>query len=418
MPLERTQLARMSTNASITSILILLTGSLCSGCANPGPPKPPSLHLPAIVTDLRAERSADHVLLRWTTPSRTTDDLEVKGTITAELCRETSAPRGTAAGAASCTPVRRLTVTPGPSQVVDTLPPAMQSDPVALLTYRLRIVNATGHSAGESAGAYAAAGTAPAAVASLRATASERGAIVEWRRAPSVQPATRDPVELDRLDLSAPPAEKKQSAPALLRPSGSHHPLKAAKSDVPLPNEVHLREADAQAGPHGEVEGTVDTTATIGTTCSYRAERIRSVTAGGRVLQIHSGPSTPVILRMTDTFPPQTPTGLAAISGSTLPQTPVTGSAIEAKPYIDLSWEPNGEPDLAGYRVYRQVAAPDGSPLGPPARLTASPIAAPAYRDVAVKPGQGYIYSVTAVDAAGNESAPSANATEVVESPH
>jgi fibronectin type 3 domain-containing protein len=121
---------------------------------------------------------------------------------------------------------------------------------------------------------------------------------------------------------------------------------------------------------------------------------------------------------MRDTFPPKSPTGLATIPGLS---DAANGSPTAA--YIDLSWEPNSEPDLAGYLVYRQLARPNGDPQGPLGKMTPLPIAAPAYRDVAVAPGQRYIYSVTAVDASGNESAPSAKAQEVaaaqnVGSPH
>ena len=47
--------------------------------------------------------------------------------------------------------------------------------------------------------------------------------------------------------------------------------------------------------------------------------------------------------------PPVAPTGLAAIAGD--------GT-------VSLAWDPNGEPDIAGYRVYR-----DGGPGGTPATL-------------------------------------------------
>jgi fibronectin type 3 domain-containing protein len=108
---------------------------------------------------------------------------------------------------------------------------------------------------------------------------------------------------------------------------------------------------------------------------------------------------------------------LETISG-TAPAAGQQGSPADAaghaSPYIDLSWEPNTEPDLAGYLVYRQLANADGSPHGSMVKLTTAIISAPAYRDVAVIRGQRYIYQVTAVDASGNESAPSAKAQEVV----
>lgn len=145
----------------------------------------------------------------------------------------------------------------------------------------------------------------------------------------------------------------------------------------------------------------------MGETYTYTAERVITVTLGPHTLEMYSEPSSPVTVEMRDTFPPAVPTGLATIPGVN----PATSTA-----YIDLSWEPNGEPDLAGYLVYRQLASQNGDPQGPLARLTTSPVVAPAYRDVAVSAGQRYIYQVTAVDAAGNESAPSAKAQEGLDS--
>ena len=147
--------------------------------------------------------------------------------------------------------------------------------------------------------------------------------------------------------------------------------------------------------------GTVDSTAATGRTYTYSVHRVRTVRLGKHELEMQSEASSRLTLAMADTFPPKIPNGLASISGTTS-----AGAGSEPAPYIDLSWEPNGEADLAGYRVYRQLARPDGSPQGPLARLTHTVITVSTYRDVAVRAGQGYIYTVTAVDAAGNESAP------------
>src|SRR5271155_6132893 len=70
-----------------------------AGCASPGPPHPPSLDLPEVVKDLTVERTGDVVHLHWTTPSKTTDRIEIKGAMTAEICRITvtdPAPHSTA----------------------------------------------------------------------------------------------------------------------------------------------------------------------------------------------------------------------------------------------------------------------------------------------------------------------------------
>ncbi len=71
---------------------------------------------------------------------------------------------------------------------------------------------------------------------------------------------------------------------------------------------------------------------------------------------------------------------------------------------LDLSWEANAEPDLAGYFVYRR----DVGTQAPAARLNAQPLPAPAFHDASIVAGHTYIYSVTAVDKSGNESKHSA----------
>jgi hypothetical protein len=153
----------------------------------------------------------------------------------------------------------------------------------------------------------------------------------------------------------------------------------------------------AQAADAG---GTIDRTAERGQTYRYIAQRVRTATLDGHPLQLRSPASPPVTVLMRDTFPPQPPSGLAAIPGEGVPAS------------IDLSWEPDTDPDLAGYIVYRQKLNSAGSFDGPASRLNPTPVPEPAYRDQTALPGQIYAYRVTAVDTVGNESAPSADVQE------
>ena len=89
-----------------------------------------------------------------------------------------------------------------------------------------------------------------------------------------------------------------------------------------------------------------------------------------------------------DAEPPAAPQGLTA-SGAELS--------------VALAWAPNGESDLAGYNVYRRAA--DGTW----ARLAGT--TANAYTDSGLAAGTPSTYRVTAVDATGNESAPSLEAS-------
>jgi fibronectin type 3 domain-containing protein len=69
------------------------------------------------------------------------------------------------------------------------------------------------------------------------------------------------------------------------------------------------------------------------------------------------------------------------------------------------------EPDFAGYRVYRSEQQDTRGHL-----LTPELLPTPAYRDTSVQPAHNYWYTVTAVDRAGNESAPSSPvAVEIVQ---
>ncbi len=166
------------------------------------------------------------------------------------------------------------------------------------------------------------------------------------------------------------------------------------------PIEVKLR-TPAQPADTG---GTIDHTAQMGQTYQYTAQRVRSVSLGGHPLEVRSPVSSPVLVAMRDTFPPHTPSGLYA----------VPGGATAADRSIDLSWTPDTDADLAGYFVYRQEVDTKGVAAGTATRLNLTPVAGPAYRDQTALPGRRYAYRVTAVDTAGNESAPSAEVQETL----
>jgi hypothetical protein len=399
-----------------------LLAAFVAGCASPGPPHPPTLNLPQIVKDLAADRVGDQVTLHWTTPAKTTDNLDIKGPITAEICRLAPSTLLPSSPAPTCAPVERISVQPGASQATETLPRPLTLDPVALLTYRVQLFNRRGHSAGLSPEAFAAAGAAPPPVEDLRATTIRTGAMLEWQ--PQNASAS---IELDRLLEGATVPTKKTT-----QPKPATKPLAKTKTKKTKPNpasqttpatptptakpplagtpaapaEVKLR----ASGQPSDAGGTMDRTAESGQTYHYTAQRVRSVTLAGpspstiHKLELRSAVSPPITVLLRDTFPPSAPTGLAAIPGGTTP----------ADRSIDLSWEPNTDSDLAGYIVYRQQISPTGALTGPSTRLNSTPVPGPAFRDQTAAAGQRYAYRVTAIDTAGNESAPSADVQETL----
>lgn len=373
----------------VVAAAVALAGFAVS-CASPAPPRPPSLHLARVVTDLSAERIGDRVRLRWTTPDHTTDDLPVPAPLTAEICREASvAPSRKSPDGIACNVVLRTQVKPGASEASDTLPAPLLADPVTVLRYRVRLLNPDERSAGQSTAVTAPSGAVPPPVLGLRVTASRQGAVIEWTRN-----AATAVVELERrLAVSAQPEK-----PASSKGASSKGAIGLPADEQPV--EVHLLSGDPENGgashDHG---GTLDRTAQRGDGYLYRAQRLRTVTVGGQKMELRSELSAPAALQVTDTFPPAAPTGLASVP-----------SASNGKAAIDLSWQPDADLDLAGYNIYRKAAS------GSFVRVNTEPIKSPAYTDATVTPETSYVYRITAVDATGNESPPSGEITETAQS--
>jgi hypothetical protein len=413
-------LCHLRTRRWLTLGAAALPIALIAGCASPGPPHAPSLNLPEVVHDLTADRVGDQVTLHWTTPEKTTDHLAIKGAMTAEICRITARISQPAAPSTpACTVVKRLSVVSGPSHAEEVLPPSLTVDPASLLAYRVQLFNAHGRSAGLSAEAFAAAGTAPPSVEQLHATSIREGVQLEWQRK-----KTTSPVQLDRLlirsDASAvhpapaSPAPSAASKPATrsrlkktsppstssLAKSGSAKSQTLPMTSLNAPDEVKL-ETPKEVVDAG---GTVDQTAQKGVSYRYTARRLREISLEGHALELRSDLSLPVTVTMLDTFPPGIPTGLEA----------VPGGATASDRSIDLSWTPDTDSDLAGYSVYRQEVTSAGQVAGQATRLNTTPIVGPAYRDQTAVSGHRYAYRVTAVDASGNESAPSADVQETL----
>ena len=116
---------------------------------------------------------------------------------------------------------------------------------------------------------------------------------------------------------------------------------------------------------------------------------VRSAAAGAPVA-VESVDSEPVKVEPVDAFPPAAPRGLTSISGAG---------------FIALSWEPAGEPDLAGYRVWRRAAGETAFVL-----LQELSPAESSFSDTEIENNRQYVYAITAFDRAGNESVRSAEA--------
>jgi hypothetical protein len=125
-----------------------------------------------------------------------------------------------------------------------------------------------------------------------------------------------------------------------------------------------------------------DTTTQFGQQYTYAVQAVVKLPeASGASHEAQSDLSQEVSFTPKDEFPPAVPSGLRAAA---------------APRSIELSWNGNDEPDLAGYRVYRGIA---GGPMRPVAEVEI-----PAYSDADVEADKIYRYAVSAVDRTGNES--------------
>lgn len=344
---------------------VLALAAALAGCGTPGPPQPPSLMLPAPVTNLAALRSGDQVNLTWTMPRRTTDRVLLKGPIPVHICRkEDNGPCATAAD---------LRLAPGTDgSFADTLPGALAAGAPRALRYFVELKNERGRSAGLSNEAEVLAGEAPAPVANLAADLRREGVVLRWTAGHGNQA-----IRLHRTWLN--PPVKKQ------RTSLDEAPQEPAQQNLLV------------APDEGRA---LDKSVAFGHEYQYQAQRIARVDVGGKTLELPGPLSAPVRIDVEDIFPPAVPAGLAAVA---------TPAGNNAPASIDLNWQPVSDADVAGYFVYRREAQT------PWRRISGDrPVVAPAFHDGTVLPGHTYIYGVSSVSQTGHESGRSANAEETV----
>jgi hypothetical protein len=354
---------------------------MTTGCGTPATPLPPSLNLPDPVTDLMAVRTGNQVALTWTMPRKNTDKLLLKGSIPVRICRK-EATENCAVGPSS------LTLAPeAKGAFTDTLPPEEAAGPARVLSYFVEVNNARGRSAGASNVAQVLAGEAPSAVAGLSAQVRKGGVVLSW--AADTQQASTTVIRLHRKLLTS-----KTDA----KPKVQSGPLASPPEPV---EQTLLVESGTRTGQASD--RALDKETRFGQVYEYRAQRVARVLVEGKAVELAGPLSDPVRVELLDVFPPEVPTGLAAVA-----------SAADATtgPSIDLNWQPVTDADLAGYAVYRREAGAAWQRISP-----AQPVVGPAYHDSSVQPGHTYSYSVSAIDQGGREGARSAETEETVPSP-
>ena len=352
--------------------LVIALGVLLSGCAQTGPPLPPSLELPKPPSDLRAGRKGNQVTLTWTEPTRTTDRQSVRYLGPTRICRS-----GEAEMKECGNPIGQLPTPPRSSQqsgnmqpqlqvFVDRLPAAAsQQNPTGDITYAVEVLNRDGRSAGLSNRVQVAAVPTLSPPSDFHAELGAGGVEFTWTSAgeTSALPAVQHRYRIYRRDEA----------------TGKD----AVASEIPI----------ADSGPMH----TQDSTFEWEKTYLYRITSVSVLSRPGGEAQVEGDDSPTIRIVAHDTFPPAVPAGLQAVF-----------SGEGQKPFVDLIWAPATDADLAGYSIYRHEA--DSAAV----KLNSDLIKTPAYRDDSVSSGKTYYYSVSATDVRGNESARSEEASETV----
>ena len=345
---------------------------LLAACAQTGPPLPPSLELPKAPTDLRASRKGNSVTLAWTEPARTTDRRTVRYLGPTNICRTLAAELndcGRPVAATPAPPARsklQKTTTPPTETFKDDLPETMlEQNPTGEVTYAIEVLNQDGRSAGLSNRARVPAVPVLAPPSDVSAQLNDDGVVLSWTGEGETAQASvvQHRYRIYRRDEA----------------SGKD----AVAGDVPLEQPGATRFLDASL----EWERTY----------LYRVTVVSVLTHDSTETQVEGEDSAAVRVVAHDVFPPAVPGGLQAVY-----------SGEGQKPFVDLIWAPVTNADLAGYSVYRR----DGS--GSWMKMNSDLVKSPSYRDSAVEPGKTYVYSVTAIDVRGNESARSEEARETV----
>jgi len=359
--------------------LLLLAGSTLlpmafSGCGMPGAPSLPSLNLARPVEDLTAIRRGNKVNLDWTLPRKNTDRTNIRRNPTTRVCRQEGS-----ALMARCEVVAEVPpLTPEPPEkqkgeappgdirlhYVDTLPGRLgTADPAGFAMYAVEEVNSRGRSAGLSNQVAVPLAPVIAAPEKLSAEVTAEGVRISWS-GPAPLPA---------------PAAVTYRYRVMRRPAGA-------------PAYIVLEDVEPSA-----TGSFLDKTFGWEQKYDYRITTLSEVHTNTINASVEGEDSPAVEVFTRDIYPPSQPAGLQAVF-----------SSVGQRPFIDLTWAPNTESDLAGYNVFRW------SKDSEPRKLNTQLLPVAAYRDETVAAGATYYYAISAVDQRGNESPRSAPTSETV----
>lgn len=259
------------------------------------------------------------------------------------------------------------------------MPPTNISDPNAEYTYALEVLNQAQRSAGLSNQVHVPAVPTLPAPEDFQAKLTSSGVLLSWESLgsfPSDTNALQHVIRIYRKEEG----EQKNQKP-------NRDSLIAA---LPLSASQYLDSSFEWEKTYSYHATVVSIVRSVGCSNVNKAAECKT--------EYIEGDDNPnVTLFAHDVFPPATPTGLQVVFGGAM------GHLV-----MDLVWNADIDSDLAGYNVYRQEPGGDWN------KINSELVKTPDYHDETVETGKTYSYSVSAVDAHGNQSARSSSAQETV----
>jgi hypothetical protein len=360
--------------------------SFLTGCGAPGEPAERKSPVPVAITDLAAAQQGDDVVLTFTLPKESVERKPLKQLPAVELFR---AFQPASAAANPAPPVTR----PSNAELIVTIPPEMVDHFASRGQFRyVDTLSAENFSQNPTSSAIYIVRTRTSA---KKVSADSNSVSLAIHPAPDPISDLKAEITRDAIVLSWTPPAKTLIGPA---PAIATYAIYRAESDEPQPNSATPPSASVAApgatalaplfAHISDVPGPPfrDSQIQFGKRYIYS---VRSVAEYGQV-RIDSADSNFASVVRLDTFPPSAPEGLVAALVPAQTSSPAN---------IDLSWSISADNDIAGYNIYR--SEDEGAARH---KLNDALLLTPAFRDMNVLLGRHYLYTVTAVNRAGNES--------------
>jgi hypothetical protein len=392
------------------TFLILAALFSALGCGKQGPPLPPLKNIPAPTKDLTVVQQGPQLLASFTYPTVTAAGVALGGMSAVEIWTTARpAPDGKAtpidahAFATAAKPLQKIT---GADLTAATSGSRMDlALPLPPLT--APVTPATGSAKAPAVPPAPKAPTAPAAPTAPTAPATTPAPGAPAAAAPGAPATPAGPLPLatyyairtfgrngEKSDFSnivtivptAPPAAPQQVT-ITARGDGIQVEWAPVTGTVAGYN-VYRRSAQERSNGKPIHTAAATEKSWLDSTAKFGQDYIYSVTSLS-VLQppIESAIASEHEVHYVDRFAPPPPTELVALT-----------EAGRAR----LVWRASEADDVAGYIVYRREGE-----TGKLERLTDKPVESTEFLDTAVGSGKIYVYRVTAIDQAGNESGPS-----------